>query len=174
MKRKTHYFSQNAAEHIIDSETYLSRKTAFQIGYDTGARAGEIIMISTEHIHQDKGDMLLWDSKKKDWRPVPLAPKTIIAIQTYLNATKIKAKLFDVNTKTLNNWLHDACKREKIVADMGTRIRWHTWRGTFVRTHRNLGDKWLMQVTGDSYTTLLQYYQELTDEDLRRIKQNGL
>ncbi len=173
MKRKTHYFSQATAEQLINNETLLGRKTAFQIGYDTGARAGEIILISTEHIHLDKGDMLLWDSKKKDWKPVPLSTKTITAVQTYLNATKIRAKLFNVNTKTLNNWLHDACMREGVLADNGTRIRWHSWRGTFVRTHRNLGDKWLMQVTGDSYTTLLQYYEELTDEDLRRIK-NGL
>ncbi len=168
MNRKTHYFSKESAEGLIDSETFLERKTAFQVGYDTGARAGEIIMISVEHIHD--GDMLLWDSKKKDWKPVPLSTKTITILQTYLNVTKIKAKLFDVNTKTLNNWLQEACIREGIKADVGTRIRWHSWRGTFVRTHRNLGDKWLMQVTGDSYTTLLQYYEELTDEDLRRIK----
>lgn len=170
MKRKTHYFSKAVAEQLITTEIFLERKTAFQIGYDTGARAGEIIMVSTEHIHQAKGDMLLWDSKKKDWKPVPLSSESITAIQTYLNATKIKAKLFNVNTKTLNNWLHDACKREGITPDMGTKIRWHSWRGTFVRTHQHLGDKWLMQVTGDSYTTLLQYYEELTEEDLRRRK----
>lgn len=170
MNRKTHYFSKDVAEQIINSETFLERRTAFQIGYDTGARAGEIIMIGAEHIHQTEGDMLLWDSKKKDWKPVPLSAKTITAIQMYLNTTKIRAKLFNVNTKTLNNWLHDACKREGINADPGTKIRWHSWRGTFVRTHRALGDKWLMQVTGDSYTTLLQYYEELTNEDLRRIK----
>lgn len=173
MNRKTHYFSKSVAEKIIDDETLLERKTAFQIGYDTGARAGEIIMISAEHLHLDQGDMLLWDSKKKDWKIVPLTQKTTTILKTYLNATKIKGKLFDVNTRTLNNWLHEACDRDKIIPDFGTRIRWHTWRGTFVRAHRNLGDKWLMQVTGDSYTTLLQYYEEMTNDDLRRIK-NGL
>jgi len=167
---KTHYFTKEHAEVIINSETYLDRKTAFQISYDTGARAGEIIKISVEHFDFDKEQMILWDSKKHTWKVVPLSDTSITVILMYLNSTKIKTRLFKVTTRTLNNWLSDACRREGIIADLGTRIRWHSWRGTFIRTHRNLGDKWLMQVTGDSYTTLLQYYETLTDEDLRVAK----
>ena len=173
-KYKTHYFSKEIAERLIDTEISLNKKTAFQISYDTGARAGEIIKISGEHFDYSEKKMILWDSKKKGWKTVPLSDITLRYVQTYLLATKKTGRLFDVDTKTLNNWLHEACKREWVKPDIGTRIRWHSWRGTFVRTHHNLGAKWLMQVTGDSYTTLLQYYQELTDEDLRRIKQNGL
>jgi len=168
---KTHYFSKECANNIIQNETYLDRKTAFQIAYDTGARAGEVIVISAEHIDFSKSQMTLWDTKKKSWKIVPLSENTLNSIKLYLNTTKIKAKLFKVTTKTLNNWLMSACEREGIQADPGTNIRWHSWRGTFVRLHKTLGDKWLMQVTGDSLYTLLKYYEELTDDDLRNAKQ---
>ncbi|MCK5013376.1 MAG: site-specific integrase [Candidatus Omnitrophica bacterium] len=167
---KTHYFSKEVANQLIDSETFLNRKTAFQIAYDTGARAGEIITISGEHFDFDKEQMVLWDSKKKSWKIVPLSPQTIVAIKMYMKSTNIRAKLFKVTTKTLNNWLNGACTREGIIADLGTRIRWHSFRGTFIRCHMNLGDRWLMQVTGDSYQTILNYYSELTEDDLRKAK----
>ena len=167
---RTHYFTKEDADRIVDSETYLDRKTAFQIAYDTGARAGEMIVISAEHFDFEKGQMLLWDSKKKSWKMVPLSQKSIVTVQTYLNVTKIKSRLFKVTTKTLNNWIKDRCESLGIKPDVGLLLRWHSWRGTFIRTHRELGDKWLMQVTGDSYTTLLKYYEELTDEDLRKAK----
>ena len=168
---RTHYFTKEDADRIVDSETYLDRKTAFQIAYDTGARAGEMVVISAEHFDFDKGQMLLWDSKKKSWKMVPLSQKSIVTVQTYLNVTKIKSRLFKVTTKTLNNWVKERCESLGIKPDVGLLLRWHSWRGTFIRTHRELGDKWLMQVTGDSYTTLLKYYEELTDEDLRKAKQ---
>lgn len=167
---KTHYFNKEVAERIINSETYLDRKTAMQISFDTGARAGEIIAISAEHFDFDKEQMVLWDTKKKSWKVIPLSDDTLNIVTMYLRSTNIKSKLFKVTTRTLNNWLSVACKREDIKPDIGTRIRWHSWRGTFIRTHRSHGDKWLMQVTGDSYMTLLNYYEELTDDDLRKIK----
>lgn len=171
-KRNTHYFPKEIAEKIIEEEIYLNRKMAFQLGYDTGARAGEIIMVSAEHF-KDDGMMVLWDSKKKAWKSVPLSEKTIRMVQTFILATKTKGKFFDVTTKTLNNWLDEAVKKHGLKPDLGTRIRWHSWRGTFIRTHRNLGDKWLMQVTGDTYQTLLGYYEELTEEDLMRAKKEA-
>lgn len=167
---RTHYFTKEVAEIIINSETYLDRKTAFQIAYDTGARSGEIVRISAEHFDFDKEQMILWDTKKKSWKIVPLNNNSINAVKMYLNSTKIKTKLFKVTTRTLNNWLSNACDRNDIKADPGTNIRWHSWRGTFIRTHRSLGDKWLMQVTGDSYQTILKYYETLTDDDLRSAK----
>lgn len=167
---KTHYFTKEEAERIIESETYLDRKVAFQIAYDTGARAGEITQISAEHFDFARGQMFLWDSKKKGWKVVPLSDRTMTLVKMYLNTTKIKTKLFKVTTKTLNNWLKERCAALGIEPDPGLLLRWHSWRGTFIRTHRSLGDKWLMQVTGDNYATLLRYYEELTDDDLRKAK----
>ena len=171
---KTHYFTKEHAEIIINSETYIDRKTAFQISYDTGARAGEIIQISAEHFDFDKEQMVLWDTKKNSWKVVPLSDESLNAVKMFLNSTKIRSKLFKVTTRTLNNWLSNACERNSIEADPGTNIRWHSWRGTFIRTHRSLGDKWLMQVTGDSYQTILKYYETLTDNDLRTSKRELL
>ena len=170
-KTKTHYFSKEDANKLIDTEIFLRRRAAFQIGYDTGARAGEIIKVKTEDFDNKKQQMNLWDSKKKGWKVIPLSKKTFVVVKQYINASRTSTgKLFSVTTKTLNNWLVVACEREGIRADSGTRIRWHSWRGTFVRQHRNLGDQWLLQATGDSYTTLLKYYEELTEEDMRKAK----
>lgn len=169
-KYKTHYFTKEEVDCLIDGETYLNRKTAFQIAYDAGARAGEIIKVSAEHLEFGKGQMIMWDSKKKSWKITPLSDETINLVNMYLRASKIKTRLFSVTTVTLNNWLSDACIRCEVESDPGLSIRWHSWRGTFIRHNSDKGYKWLMQVTGDSLQTILSYYSELTDEDLRKIK----
>ena len=170
-KSKTHYFPETDANKLIDNETMLQRRAAFQIGYDTGARAGEVIKIKAQDFDNEKQQMNLWDSKKKGWKVIPLNTKTFVVVKQYINASRTSTgKLFPVTTKTLNNWLVIACEREGITADSGTRIRWHSWRGTFVRQHKHLGDKWLLQAIGDSYNTLLTYYEELTEEDMRKAK----
>lgn len=172
-KYKTHYFTKEDAVKLIEEEIVLNRKAAFQIGYDTGARAGEMNKIRMEHFDYKLGQFILYDSKKKQWKIVPLTEKTLRDVRMYITASKIKGKLFDVTTRTLNNWLSSACKRSGIKPDPGLRIRWHSWRGTFIRLHMHLGDQWLEQVTGDSYKTIQGYYSELSDEDIRRMKQEG-
>lgn len=166
----THYFSMDAVRRLIEGEAKLARRTAFIIANDTGARVGEMLKISAEHFDYDKLQMLLWDSKKKAWKIVPLMETSITAVKLYLDATKITGRLFPVTEKTLNNWLRAACRRGSIVADTGRRIRWHSWRGTFVRHNQDKGDKWLMQVTGDNISTLLKYYEDMTEDDLGRVK----
>lgn len=173
---KTHYFSPEQARSIVERETFLDRKTAFALALDTGARVGEMVKVSLEHfdvVDVEQGKMLLWDSKKGGWKTVPLSRATIDAVRLYANASKKRGLLWDVTERTLNNWLQEACTREDIRPDAGRRIRWHSFRGTFVRTHKGNGDKWLMQVTGDSYQTLLSYYEDLTEADLIRIKHEG-
>jgi integrase len=171
---KTHYFTKEVAERIIEAETFLDRQLAFQIGYDTGARVGEVLMISAEHFEFDQGFMKLWDSKKRAWKRIPISQKTMLMVQRYLNTTRISTKLFQVEPITPNRWLKYRCGQLGIKPDPDMKIRWHSWRGTFIRTHRQLGDKWLMQVTGDSYATLLMYYEEMTDSDLKKIKDEGM
>lgn len=170
---KTHYFSSEDVKKIIDNEIFLDRKTAFVVGSDTGARAGEMVKISREHFNFDKNQMLLWDSKKMAFKVVPLSDDTLTAVKTYIKAVDIRAKFFDVHPTTLNNWIKWACEKNNIKPDGGKKIRWHSWRGTFVRLNRGKGDRWLMQVTGDSYQTLLKYYEELTDDDLGKIKRGN-
>jgi len=167
---KTHYFSSDDVKKIIDSEIFLDRKTAFIIASDSGARAGEMVKIEVDDIDYDKKQMLLWDSKKTAYKVIPLSDNTLSAIQTYVRTCKIKRKLFDRHPTTLNNWIKDNCKKNGIAPDPDRKLRWHSWRGTFVRLNRDKGHKWLMQVTGDSYETLLGYYEELTDADLGKIK----
>jgi integrase len=171
---KTYYFSIDEVKRIIDNETYLDRKTAFQIAYDCGSRAGEIIKISAEHFDFDKGQMQHWDSKKKSWKMVPLSQETLNVVKMFLKSTKITTRLFPVTTHTLNNWLKEASSRENVKVEIGLKLRWHSWRGTFIRHNQSKGYKWLMQVTGDSLATILKYYSEFTEEDMRRIKNEGL
>jgi len=165
---KTHYFSSQEITKIIEGEIFLDRKTAFIIGYDTGARSGEMVKIEVGDFNFEKKQVLLFDSKKQAYKMVPLSDSTMAAVELYIKTCKIRRRLFPMHPTTLNNWIKDACKREKITAEK--KIRWHSWRGTFVRHNRDKGDKWLMQITGDRYDTLLRYYQELTDEDLHKIK----
>jgi integrase len=171
---KTFYFTKEQVRAIIDNETYLDRKTSFQIGFDVGSRAGEIIKISAEHFDFDKGQMVHWDSKKKAWKIVPLSQDTLTMVKMYLKSSKITTRLFQVTTKTLNNWTKEASLREGIKPDTGLKLRWHSWRGTFIRCNQNKPYKWLMQITGDNLQTILKYYSELTDDDMRKIRNEGL
>jgi integrase len=173
-KYKTHYFSREDVPKLINNETYLDRKTAFRIAYDVGSRAGEIIKVSAEHFDFDKGEMVHWDSKKKAWKIVPLSQETLNMVKMFLHSSKITTRLFPVTTHTLNNWIKEAARRENITPDKGIKLRWHSWRGTFIRHNQDKPLKWVMQITGDSTITILGYYSELTDADMHKIKNEGL
>jgi len=151
------------------------RCLAMMVGMDTGARVGEVVELRIEDFRELTPGYIceLLDSKKKGHRrKVPVPGALVDAVRSFARERKLRPTdlLFPVDPKTLDRWIKEAATSAGIVWDPKTeRVRWHSFRGSFVRQHRLKGPKWMEQVTGDDWETLKFYYSDLSDTDLVRI-----
>jgi len=174
--RDTRYFTESEVENIIDcaksrgDEVYVT----MVIGFVTGCRVGELVRMTVSDWKFERGLVEITDSKKKRKRIVPVPEQYLGIIREYISQHNLKGDqlLCPMSPKTYNRWL------KQIALEIGLQwsperenIRWHSWRGTFVRLKHRAGYdvKWLEQAIGDTYSTILQYYSRYTDEDMVEI-----
>jgi integrase len=179
--RKTRYFTNDESDAILEvakersDEVYITMLA----GYSTGCRISELRSMTAADLIPERGGIYVMDSKKKTRRFVPLLDVEVKALQDYIKKgreagllTRDDQPLFPMSKKTYNRWLKQLALDVGVVWDGELEnVRWHSWRGTFVRRMHEAGraSNWLEKVVGDKFGTLLQYYSELTEDDLVRI-----
>ena len=179
--RKTRYFTDDESEAILDAAKERSDEAYITMlaGYATGCRISELRSMTASDLIHERGGIYIMDSKKKTRRFVPLLKIEIKALQDYIKRakelgaiTRDDQPLFPMSKKTYNRWLKQLAIGTGVIWDGELEnVRWHSWRGTFVRRMHEAGraSNWLEKVVGDKFGTLLQYYSELTEDDLVRI-----
>ena len=172
VKRLTRYFSMAEARRLIGRCRRLERRTAMIVGWTTGSRVGEGLTMRLEHWNEARGVVELIDSKKPGLvRKVPFPVEALVAIQTYADERGLAPRdlLFEVDPKTLTRWVKAQAREAAIEWDRRTEnVRWHSWRGTFVRywvDQPGVREKDLVDWTGDSAETLSRYYLERSERD---------
>jgi len=172
MKKKTAYFSEDQIEAIIKQAEDLTQRTALFLGSCLGARVQEFLALEVKDIHFEEELVYVWDVKKKNIRYQPTLKDDLAQVRLYLKEKEIKeGKIFDVVDRTLNRYLKKATKRAKIPIPENENVRWHSFRGSLVRnlTKRKVPLKAIMQITGDSAKTILEYYNEYRPSDLVQL-----
>lgn len=174
MTIKTKYFTKDEMDRIIGAVNNLTQRTAIKLGFATGTRVNELLSIKYEDIDRDRRLIKVFDIKKKNWRKTPISVEMLNDLKIYCEEKGIRrGVLFQYHQNSLNNWLKEAVQKAGIeVLNNQEKVRWHSLRGSFVRYHSRKPMKWLMQTTGDTAKTLLEYYSEYSDEDLVRILDN--
>lgn len=112
-----------------------------------------------------------WDFKKDSWRdvyfPVTLKWDLKVWLKERQNLGLKGRELFPYSEKTCNRILKKWCKEIgfKYYKQVGT----HWCRHTFIRLSRKSGRdiKAVQQNTGDTIETLLNWYSDLSSEDMR-------
>lgn len=167
---KTAYFNEEQIELIIKQAEDLTQRTALLLGSRLGARVEEFLALEVKDIHYEEELVYVWDVKKKILRLQPVLREDLAQVRLYLKEKEIKeGKLFDVTPRTLNRWLKKAVEKAKIPIPENENVRWHSFRGSFIRNHIDLPPKALEQITGDNFTTLLKYYNEYRPTDIVRL-----
>jgi len=136
------------------------------LGLTTGIRREDIVSIEIGNIDWSNRTLRFWEQKKRRFLTIPLERSVISLLKMYANTLDSKQRyLFSFSGKTANRRLKHYCRK----AGIQKNISFHCLRTTFVKRSKEEGRdvKMVCQITGDSERTILKYYSEWTDDELK-------
>lgn len=175
--RRTRYFTEKEVEKILSVAKLRGDEVFITIlvGIASGCRVGELVQMRVSDWNFNRGFVEVRDSKKDGRKRItPFQKDEGDYVQRFIKENKLKPDdiIFQMSSKTYNRWVKSLSNEAGIDWNPEIEnIRWHSFRGTFVRTYRRRGrdDVWLSQATGDDPRTLYEYYSEYTPEDMVEI-----
>lgn len=140
-----------------------------RVGIDLGARVGEVVNLPWTNVDFRERIIHIWDEKKDLPRDCTMSEPTWKLLENYANSIdkRVQRVVFPFSAKTANRRVKEWAK----AAGIERRVRWHTWRHTFVVQSRRAGRDWdfIAQQTGDRVATLIEEYSKLSIEDRIRV-----
>ena len=144
----------------------LRDRALLHLGFNTGMRVSEPLTFTQDGVDWGAGTIKIWDEKKNKYREVMPPQETLALLKTYINENKPAGKpVFDFDIKTaeriVQRWTTQA---------LGFKRSWHCIRHTYIslcnEAEQNI--KVVIENTGDSPATILQYYTHLTPDYRRK------
>jgi len=158
--------SKNEIKMLMESIDNLEDKTLIILGITCGIRRGDIVSIEITNIDWANETLKFWEQKKRRYLTIPLEKSTITYLRMYVKTLPDNQRfLFLFSDKTANRKLKYYVKK----AGIKKHISFHSLRATFVKRSKEEGRdvKMVCQITGDSERTILKYYSEWTDDELK-------
>lgn len=168
------------AEQVLAMERAATRardRAYFLYHVETGLRVSDVLGTRLEHVDWKQYRTWTFDFKKDKWRwiywPARVAPALKMWLKERLvtrdQETREQAQLlFPFSEKTANRIIK--LLAAKIDYPLGDLASAHFCRHTFIRLSRRAGRdiKAVQQNTGDTVKTILEWYSELSGDDMRR------
>jgi integrase len=164
------YFPKEIVEKLYSLIPHIRDKTYLMFHIETGLRIRDVLGCEFVHVDWDLNRIYCYDFKKDKWRYVYYPPKVKAALKIWLRHREsigIKDKrIFPFSAKTANRIV------KKRTAEVGFRFAavagTHWCRHTFIRLSRKAGRdlKFVQQNTGDTVKTILEWYSDLSTDDL--------
>lgn len=166
------YFPPDDLKRLYDSVDNARDKAYIVYHAETGLRVSDVCGTEIVHIDWHKCRTYTYDFKKDKWRWVywPEWVKSVLKMwlkQRQAEGIKDK-RLFPFSTKTAGRILTKWSKH--INFQYADKVGTHWLRHTFIRHSRKIGRdiKAVQQNTGDTIKTLLEWYSDLSAEDMRQ------
>jgi len=166
------YIPQEWLKKLYDLCDNVRDKTYIMYHSQTGLRVSDVVGSELVHIDWENFRTYTYDHKKDQWRWVFYPEFVKSQLKMWLKQRQlegIKSKLlFPFSEKTANRIIKRWCKA---VGFPYSRIVGSHWlRHTFIRLSRKAGRdiKAVQQNTGDTVKTILEWYSDLSSEDMRR------
>jgi len=165
------YIPPNILKKILNSVDNLRDEAYIMYHVETGLRVTDVVHTEKVHIDFQNYRTYTYDYKKDTWRWVYWPEKVKSVIKKWLKQMQIeniKSKyLFPFSEKTANRIIKKWSKN--VDFQYSELVSSHWLRHTFIRLSRKKGRdiKAVQQNTGDTIKTLLEWYSDLSSEDMR-------
>lgn len=177
------YLPAEVVQKIYDACDNVRDKAYLMWHIETGVRVSDIVGQKKRRkserelgqelnrVEWDNNRIYTYDHKKNTWRYVYFNQKTRSMLQMWLKERQnlgIKDRqLFPFSEKTCNRIIKEWC--EKVGFKYAKEVGSHWCRHTFIRLSRKVGRdiKAVQQNTGDTVKTILEWYSDLSSEDMK-------
>jgi integrase len=148
----------------------LRDKALLHLGFNTGLRVSEPLTFTQDAIDWQTGTIKIYDEKKNKYRAVMPPLETLALLKTYIAESKPAGKpVFEMGVKTAER-IVQRCTLQAL----GFKRSWHCIRHTYIslsnEVHQDI--KVVIENTGDSPATILQYYTHLTPDYRRKATED--
>lgn len=165
------YIPEQYLKKLYDSIDNVQDKTYIMYHTQTGLRVSDVVHTEIVHIDWQNLRSYTYDHKKDTWRYVYFPEFMKSQLKMWLKERQLRdikdKRLFPFSEKTANRILKKWCKR--IEFPYANIVGSHWCRHTFIRLSRKAGRdiKAVQQNTGDTIKTILEWYSDLSAEDMR-------
>lgn len=164
------YIPQEVLSKILAIIDNVRDKTYILYHVETGLRVSDVIGTELVHIDWQNNRAYTYDHKKDVWRYVYFPEAVRAQLKMWLQQRQVEdikdKRLFPFSDKTANRILKYWCKQAGF--QYAHIVGSHWLRHTFIRLSRKVGRdiKAVQQNTGDTIKTLLEWYSDLSAEDM--------
>ncbi len=165
------YIPEQYLKKLYELVDNVRDKTYIMYHSQTGLRVTDVVNTEIVHIDWDNFRTYTYDFKKDKWRWIYFPEFVKSQLKMWLKQRQIEdikdKRLFPFSAKTANRILKRWCKViEFPYADI---VASHWLRHTFIRLSRKVGRdiKAVQQNTGDTIKTILEWYSDLSMEDMK-------
>lgn len=166
------YFSKEWLDKIYSMCDNVRDKTYLMYHFETGLRVSDVVNTEIVHIDWQNCRTYTYDCKKDVWRYVYFPQFVKSQLKMWLKQRQMQdikdKRLFNFSEKTANRIIKSWAKR--IEFPFYKFVSSHWCRHTFIRLSRKSGRdiKAVQQNTGDTIKTLLEWYSDLSMDDMRQ------
>jgi len=164
------YFPADFLKRLYLEVDSLRDRTYIMYHAETGLRVSDVLASEWVHVDWQACRTYTYDEKKDQWRYVYWPPFVKAQLKMYLVSTQQNGQagrlLFPFSDKTANRIIKRWCKRLQF--PYASMVGTHWLRHTYVRLSRKAGRdiKAVQANTGDTIKTILEWYSDLSAEDL--------
>jgi len=165
------YIPEEYLKKLYDLVDNVRDKTYIMYHSQTGLRVSDVVHSEVVHIDWDSCKTYTYDFKKDKWRWVYFPEFVKSQLKMWFKQRQVEdikdKRIFPFSEKTANRILKRWCK--KIDFPYSDVVGSHWLRHTFIRLSRKAGRdiKAVQQNTGDTVKTILEWYSDLSSEDMK-------
>ncbi|MCL5782533.1 MAG: site-specific integrase [Candidatus Thermoplasmatota archaeon] len=159
--------TREESETLIRSIDNLQDRTLIFLGLNSGMRVSEIASIEEISIDFQEERVRIWDEKKDLYREVYVNRDVLSSMKLFINSIRGRKdpRIFPVSEKTIERII-----QKWTLKALGRKKSWHMVRHTYISLSRemNIPMEIVIQNTGDTPGTILQYYSKPSPEFIRK------
>lgn len=179
IRKPIDYFSRKEFIQLRDACKDSRERAIVEVLRSTGARAGELIEITTDQINWDTGDILILSEKSDRYRTIWLDDEARYYLEKYLSSRKTESPFLFPRArapygKISRNGVYSIIRKLGKRAGLTCRCYPHKLRKTLGMTLISKGVNicYIKDTMGHANTTVTEkYYAQVTPEVLRRVRQ---
>ncbi len=174
-KKLPNVLSKEEVKLLLGSLTNTKHKTMLSLIYSCGLRSGELLKLKPQHIDSNRNILIVYQSKGKKDRIVPLSNKTIEMLRSYYTAYKPSVYLFEgefkgspYHERSLQKVIKNATLKAKINKPVTLHWLRHSYATHLLEAGTDL--RYIQEILGHSSSRTTEIYTHVSTKSIQQIK----